>query len=58
LSFSSSSSSSTTFIGKATERTELPPVSLTARVARKSPTSLSFTLKWTSLSSTWPERSK
>ncbi len=44
--------------GKAAARTELPPRSITARVARKSPTSRWSTRKFTSLSATWPCRSK
>nr|MBK7066899.1 hypothetical protein [Deltaproteobacteria bacterium] len=45
-------------IGKAAERTLLPPCSMTASVARKSPTSDCETRKFTASPSTRPWRSK
>jgi hypothetical protein len=45
-------------IGNDADRTELPPFSITASVAKKSPTSLPFTLKKTLSALTCPARSK
>ncbi len=55
---SSLTTSSFTSSGNAADFTELPPCSMTASVARKSPTSDSFILKRTSFPSTCPPRSK
>jgi hypothetical protein len=53
-----SSSWPTGLIGNDADRTELPPRSMTASVARKSPTSLPFTLKFTRSALTCPALSK
>ena len=44
--------------GKDAARTELPPFSMTAKLAKKSPTSSPRTLKLTRLPRTRPSRSK